>query len=78
MKKRKVVGITNMSGLKFIIECPKCGAMGFINPETLPSQIGVSFRQGTLNIMDTMAMYCNKCGFKEEIGIEWPIKIYKE
>ena len=67
-----------MPEYKFIIECPKCGAKGFFNPEDLPSQIGIHFNQGTINIMDSMSIFCRKCGFHTTDGIEWPIKLNKE
>jgi len=61
---------------KFVISCKKCGAGAEYDPDYFNGIIGIQFDQGTLNIMDRMIMFCNKCGNKEEVGIAWPINLH--
>jgi len=59
----------------FEISYKECGAKAEYDPNQYNGIIGIQFDQGSPNIMDKMIIFCARCRNKEEVGIEWPLRI---
>ena len=61
--------------MEFITRCTQCGDQNQLGDDDMTS-IQVCFHKGTPNIMDRMVIYCENCGNKHEMGINWFLDIH--
>ena len=56
----------------FTIKCHKCGCLYIVSDKT-EEMVGMLlfFHKGSPAIKDRMVLYCNNCGNKKAIGIDW-------
>ena len=62
----------------FTIICNKCNKKITCNIDFAGNTSNIIFRKGSPNIMDTMIVFCNTCGWSKTIPIKWSTSLHEQ